>query len=230
MRRLAVAMAAVGALTLLLEIAASEAVLTRHRAGAAIETPVDAAIVLGAQFDPDGILSWNSRRRAQNAARLLEAGKAKALIFSGAGAPPWFKSVGELMCREAAGMGAPEAQLYVDPNARTTIQNLEYAFAIADAQGFRRLALVSDAYHLTRAWALAAWLGQPGVALAAVDFKLWHWRPGALYAHLREAAAWWYNLAKVVVFSLEDRPDATAREGVVLPRSAGCASKTPGGG
>lgn len=182
------------------EVVATEIALDRHRLGASITEPVDAAIVLGAGFDPDGRIAWNSRRRVQAAVRLLEAGKADVLILSGNGPRPWFGTVAEMMRDYALDVGVPPEKLIVEPDATTTVQNLIFSFRIADRNGYRRLALVSDAFHLPRSWALAAWMGRPDVELVSVDHRPWTWRPEDAFLNMREALAWWFNLGKVAAW------------------------------
>ncbi len=193
-------LAALAAATQAAEVIASERAWARHRAGRSITAPVDAAIVLGGTMDPDGRLAYNSRRRVQAGVKLLDDGKAGVLLFTGGGAEPWVSPAAEKMRDYALELGAPAARLLVEPEAGTTVENLRFSFRIADAHGLHRLALVTDAFHLTRAWALAAWMGRGDVALVSVDHRHWQWRYETPVLHMREAAAWWYNLGKVAAW------------------------------
>ncbi len=189
--------AAVAVLTIAAEVVVSGEILKTHRLGSSLATPVDAAIVLGASLDPDGRPSWHTRRRVQAAVALLNDGKAGALIFSGGSPNALQPSATELMRDHALELGAPADRLLVETGSHTTIDNLEFSLPLADARGYRRLALVSDAFHLARAWALAAWMGRPDVELVSVDHRRWHWRHDVPMMHLREAVAWWLNLGRV---------------------------------
>lgn len=179
------------------EVAVAEAMQRAHASGRSLAAPVDAVIVLGASMDPDGRPAWNSRRRVQAAVALLNEGRTGVLIFSGGGPAGLFSSVGELMRDHALELGAPADRLLVETKSHTTIENLENSLPLAVARGYRRIALLSDAFHLARARALAAWMGRPDVALVSVDHRRWHWRPDVPLFHLREAAAWWLNLGRV---------------------------------
>ncbi len=169
-----------------------------HHALRPIMPPVDAVIVLGGGMDPDGELNIIGRARVGSAVALLERGDAAHAIFTGFGC-----GRGDDGCSEAAPMraravaqGADPGRLIVEPDARTTLENLALSFAIAEDRGFQRLAVLTDAFHLTRAAALARLFGREVVPVAAA---------GGLYALppaeqfpllLREALAWWYNLGK----------------------------------
>lgn len=205
LRRLAAVGAAVLAVTLGAVVWQTEAMSDAHLDGRSLTEPVDAVIVLGAGVEGDGRLAYSSRRRAEAAARLLAEGRTNALIFSG-GLGLWHPETpaGALM-RDLAAAALPpgaglRARMAVEPNSRTTFENLRFSFAIAEAKGYRRLALLSDPYHLARAERLAAYFGQPGIGLvAAAGFE----REGLqarIGTYLREAAAWWYNLGKVAVW------------------------------
>jgi uncharacterized SAM-binding protein YcdF (DUF218 family) len=166
--------------------------------GRGLEAPVDAILVLGAGVDGDGVLGYDSRRRVAPAVDLLQAGRSARLIFSGSVGDTVTKTAAAALMRDyALSLGAPADRLIVEPDAHTTFENLRFGFAIAEAQGFRRLAILSDAYHLERARALAAFLGHPEIALVAADGLRDDSFGNRVWSILREAMAWWYNLAKV---------------------------------
>jgi uncharacterized SAM-binding protein YcdF (DUF218 family) len=172
-----------------------------HAVARPIVPPVDAVIVLGGGMDPDGELNIIGRARVRAAVALLERGDAAHALFTGFGCKEGHA------CSEAAAMqaravldGADPARLIVEPNARTTLENLALSFAIADDRGFQRLAVLTDAFHLSRAVALARLFGREVVPVAA---------EGGLYALpaaeqapllMRETLAWWYNLGKAAAW------------------------------
>lgn len=198
-QRLARLGAGLAALVLTLTVAAvlylSDRNLERHGAGRSLAEPVDAVLVLGAGIDGDGVPAYSSRRRVAAAVALLGAGLARNAILSGSGRPV---PSAERMRRYAVSLGAPPAALMIESRASSTFQNLLFGLALAEANGFERLAIVTDAYHLERARVLAAYFGRPGIGLVAVrglEHEAWQDRA---WTTLREALAWWYNLAKVV--------------------------------
>ncbi|MGF1551580.1 MAG: YdcF family protein [Paracoccaceae bacterium] len=162
---------------------------------------VDALIVLGGGADPDGTLDWVGRRRAAAAVMLLERRAAEAAILTGTlNDPERPGGEGRLLREAIAAAGISRERLFVEPNARTTLENLRLSFAIAEERGFERLAVVTDAYHLPRALALAALLGRSDVAGAASDGVREHSFFKRLGYLAREACAWWYNAAKAAVW------------------------------
>lgn len=198
LRRIAAAAAGLFALTLLMEIAAAARIEALTGNGRGFSAPVQVAVVLGARLDPDGALSWAARRRVATAVALLEAGGAERLLFSGGTRiRPEDPSAAERMRALAEDLGAPAARLLVETESHTTLENLERSCADPAVRDAARVALVSDAFHLARAWALARLICGRGVALAAVDepgFARWSVETGLM--HLREAAAWWVNLGR----------------------------------
>ena len=191
---------AVFAATVVLAVAASAYVRATAMGPGALEAPVDAAIVLGSRVADDGHLALGSHRRTEGGMALLAAGRAGAVIFSGGTAPGRAMSAGEAMRRYAVAHGADPAALLVEPVSVSTFENLRFSFPIARERGFESLALVSDPYHLPRAWALAAYFGRPDVALVAVRGFEADWWPHRLVTFAREALAWWYNLGKVAAW------------------------------
>ncbi|MEM6356294.1 MAG: YdcF family protein [Pseudomonadota bacterium] len=192
-----------GVVVLLITLAA---VFMAERYALATYTPdrigrVDALIVLGGGVDPDYVLNYIGRERADTAANLLRAGRAEVAIFSGT-----FEEIdrpqGEagLMRNRAIAGGVEARRLFIEPDARTTLENLRFSFALAEAQGNRTFAIVTDAYHLPRAFALASLLGREnveGVASIGLDEYGVFTRLAFLG---REALAWWYNLGKAAVW------------------------------
>jgi len=190
---------AIGVATQIAEAVMAERVWRQHRGGLSLDRPVDAAIVLGGDFDPDFRPSWVTRRRVQAGVALLQSGKAAALIFSGGGTK-WVRPVAEMMRDHAIELGAPPDRLFLETESHSTLQNLYFSFPLAKSHGFERLALVSDAFHLTRAKALAAWMGHGDIAVVSVDHRVWHWRFTQIVLHVREALAWWFNLGKALAW------------------------------
>jgi uncharacterized SAM-binding protein YcdF (DUF218 family) len=201
------------------EIIAAEIVYARASIDLT-DGPLDAVIVLGGPWDPDLHLSYVTRRRATVAASMLKAGTAEHAIFSGRGAPPWIEPVAVLMRAQAIAEGAPAARMLIEPEAGSTLGNLVHSFAITDACGFRRVALLSHAAHLPRAWALAAWLGRPQTVLVAADRRPRLWSFATPGHHAREAMAWIWNLGKAVSIELGLRVPPQAGQ-AACPLSAG---------
>ena len=174
-----------------------------HNATRPIVPPVDAVIVLGGGMDPDGELNIIGRARVRSAVALLERGDTAHVIFTGFGCAAGKGTSGNDGCSEAAAMreralteGADPDRLIVEPDARTTLENLALSLAIAEARDLHRLAVLTDAFHLTRAAALARLFGREVVPVAA-EGGLFALSPAEQFPLLaRETLAWWYNLGK----------------------------------
>ncbi|MGF1446432.1 MAG: YdcF family protein [Pikeienuella sp.] len=165
--------------------------------GAALRAPADAAIVLGAGVSGDGQLAYNSRRRVAAAVALLEAGRVQNVIFSGGlGFYHPATPAASLMRDYAAELGADRRKLIIEPRSVSTFENLRYSFEIAEARGFDRLVIVSDAYHLTRAGWISAFYGRPDMPISAARGFEHEWWPYRGVTYTREALSWWLNWVK----------------------------------
>lgn len=173
---------------------------------------LDAAVVLGGPMDPDGEMSWATRRRVIAGVRLLERGETRRLILSGGHARPelarrWgLRNPAEAMAELALRLGVPPEALTLETEARTTVENIDFAMRIAADRGWTRIGLVSDAWHLPRAMALAVWRGHDGLRPVAVDIRPWQWTRDTPALYLREAGAWWFALARVLGLASETDP------------------------
>jgi len=79
----------------------------------------------------------------------------------------------------------------------SSFNSLRFGFGVAEQQGFADLALLTDAYHLERARRLAGYFGHPDVRLVATSGLARAGVPDRVWSIVREAMAWWLNLAKV---------------------------------
>ena len=176
----------------------SDANMRLHGQGRALVAPVDAILVLGGGVDGDWVLGYSSRRRVAVAVALLKTGRARYLILSGG--PEWAPreiTAAELMRAHAIALGAPPDTLLTEARSSSTFENLRFGFALAEQRGFENLAILTDAFHLERARVLAGYFGHPDVALAAVRGLEYEGIANRVWSILREALAWWLNLAKV---------------------------------
>jgi len=176
----------------------SSANLQTYGGGRTLAAPVDAILVLGAGIDGDGVLGYSSRRRVAVAVALLRTGRASWLIFSGyAGGPHPGVPAGELMRLHAITLGAPEVALIAEPASATTFENIRFGFALAERRGFEDVAILTDAFHLERARWLAGYFGRPDAGLVATGGLERDGDANRVWSIVREALAWWYNLAKI---------------------------------
>ncbi|HUS53034.1 MAG TPA: YdcF family protein [Thermohalobaculum sp.] len=196
----------------------SDANLRLYGDGRGLEAPVDAILVLGGGVDGDGILGFSSRRRVAAAVALLKTGRARHLIFSGG--PGWKHpdfTAAALMRNHAIELGAPSELLFTEDRSISTFENLRFGFDIAAQHGFADIALLTDAFHLERARRLAGYFGQTNAKLAAATGLEYAGMPDRIWSIVREAMAWWFNLAKVGGWEVlaATRMDIDARQDLI---------------
>ena len=113
-------------------------------------TRFDAIIVLGYPADSDGNPTPRQFARVTEAVREYERGVAPRLIMTGGAGHNRFVEA-RVMARTAQAQGIPESAIFVEPEARDTMQNACYAARIIKAHGWRSAEVVSSASHLPRA-------------------------------------------------------------------------------
>ncbi|CAA7613863.1 YdcF family protein [Magnetospirillum sp. UT-4] len=145
----------------------------------------DIAIVLGAKVLPDGSPSPALRRRVRHAVGLVRAGIVAELLMSG-GPVRHPVPEAEIMRTLALAEGVAPERVHVETGSVNTRGNARLSAAIVAARGWRRVVVVTDAYHLPRALFLFRRHG-----LAAAGSAARPERPGYEWwcAHLREVFA-----------------------------------------
>ena len=113
-------------------------------------TRFDAIVVLGTPADSDGNPTPKQLDRVTEGVREYERGIAPRLIMTGGAAHNGFVEA-RVMARTAHAQGIPESAIFVEPQARDTIQNACYAERIMKAHGWRSAEVVSSPSHLPRA-------------------------------------------------------------------------------
>jgi uncharacterized SAM-binding protein YcdF (DUF218 family) len=113
-------------------------------------TRFDAIIVPGYSADSDGNPTPTQLARVTEAVHEYERGVAPRLILTGGAVRNRFVEA-RVMARAAQAQGIPESAIFVEPEARNTIQNACYAVRIMKAHGWRSAEVVSSASHLPRA-------------------------------------------------------------------------------
>jgi uncharacterized SAM-binding protein YcdF (DUF218 family) len=128
------------------------ATLARHSAPVANTalTRFDAIIVLGNPADDDGNPTPVQQARVTEAVREYERGVAPRLILTGGEVANQFTEA-RVMARSAEAQGVPKSAIFVEPEARNTIENACFAVRIMKAHGWRSAEVVSSASHLPRA-------------------------------------------------------------------------------
>jgi uncharacterized SAM-binding protein YcdF (DUF218 family) len=112
--------------------------------------PIDAVIVLGAPPLGPGVPGPAIERRLDHAVAVFTARSAACLVPSGGvvGSPP---AEAEIMRTLALTKGVADAQVVVEDRARNTFENALYTGLIIRERGWRRVVVVTDAFHMPRA-------------------------------------------------------------------------------
>lgn len=110
----------------------------------------DAIIVLGYKVDADGNPTPRQLSRATEGVQEYMRGVAPRLIFTGGSVANRYVEA-DSMARIARSEGIPESAIFIEPNARDTIQNACFAARIMKNHGWRSAEVVSSEYHLPRA-------------------------------------------------------------------------------
>ena len=130
------------------------------------EPPFDVAVVLGAAVESDGRPSAALLRRVAHGVSLYHAGRVRVLLMSGGLVhhPP---TEADLMRAAAIAAGVPEAAVMVEDRSRNTLENAVFSTEIIAAQGWQRIMVVTDHYHLPRSLYTFQRLGVVVVGAAA---------------------------------------------------------------
>jgi uncharacterized SAM-binding protein YcdF (DUF218 family) len=88
----------------------------------------------------------------------------------------------------------------VEDRSRSTLQNALFSRPLLGPLAGDRVILVTDGFHLARAWASFRWAGYPQVSLAAASAFGQPPLPEQAWRTCRETLAWWFNLARVAAW------------------------------
>jgi uncharacterized SAM-binding protein YcdF (DUF218 family) len=113
-------------------------------------TRFDAIVVLGTPADDDGNPTPSQLARVNEAVHEYERAVAPRLILTGGAAHNRFVEA-QVMAQAAHARGIPESAIFVEPEAKDTIQNACYAVRIMKTHGWRSAEVVSSDAHLPRA-------------------------------------------------------------------------------
>jgi uncharacterized SAM-binding protein YcdF (DUF218 family) len=129
----------------------------------------DCGIILGAAVIDDRP-SPIFQARIDHGIDLYQHGKVKALILTGGVGQDDTLAEGEVGAIYAEKKGVPAADLWVERQSKTTLENLAGAQVLMTEQGFHSALIVSDPLHLYRSVTIAQWLGME-VAPSATPYS-----------------------------------------------------------
>lgn len=146
------------------------AVLTYH--DPALPPDARAIIVLAGDVEP-GQLGPETASRVDRGVALWQAGAAPVLMFTGALWDDAGENQSSQMVSRAVLAGVDPHAIRLDPDSRSTLQNALFTARVLSRDLGGDLAapviLVTNRYHLPRAWASFRWAGFSNITLVASD-------------------------------------------------------------
>lgn len=127
--------------------------------------PADLIVVLNGDVNGE---------RTQEAARLYKAGWAPKILFTGdVSMGPGDSALA--MRADALRLGVPEEAIFIEPRAKSTVENVQFVRPLLEHYQFRTVILVTHPYHQRRAWLLArkAWGGKVRIINAPCRQSFW---------------------------------------------------------
>ena len=118
------------------------------------QTHFDALIVLGTPTHRDGTPADHQIAKVDEAAREFRAGRAEHIIMTGGAAHNRFVEA-ETEAKVAIGEGIPAEDVLIEGRSMDTAQNLQFAWEIMQAHGWKSAEIISYPNHLPRAALLA---------------------------------------------------------------------------
>ena len=124
--------------------------MPRTRPDAAADSDADAVVVLGAKVAASGVAGAAIRRRVAHAVRVAAERRIDVLLLSGGNAGPG-PSEAEVMRQLVLAHGIADERIVTEERSRNTFENGVYTGRIMRDRGWRRLMIVTDAWHMRRA-------------------------------------------------------------------------------
>ena len=118
-------------------------------------------------MDDDNTLAAQTRRRVEAGVALYEAGAAPRIHFTGGSPRNGRPGAGEQMRALAVSLGVPAAVTSAESLSQSTLQNALFSRPCSARSPTAPVMLVTDGFHLARAWASFRWAGYGPVRLAA---------------------------------------------------------------
>jgi uncharacterized SAM-binding protein YcdF (DUF218 family) len=162
--------------------------------------PAAAIVVLGGGVFADGRPGPDTLARTRHGIALYEAGLAPRIHFTGGHRNPHIAGLGDGMAAVAREAGVPPAAISTENASRSTLQNALFSREALPPAGSEPLLVVSDGYHLARAWASFRWAGYDDVHVSAVTAL----GGGSIVARARRVAretlAWGFNVGRLAIW------------------------------
>lgn len=177
------------------------------------EDAADVIIVLSAGLTRDALeLDPFTRARVGRAVELWRKGAAPHILVSGGEDLNTGLRLSVTMKLAAMEMGARERYVFTETSSVSTFENARFTLETGRDEGWKRAIVVTDDFHLLRAWTLFEFWRRPGdmeiVALAAAEGRQAAGFGPTMLLMLRETLAVPFNVAKMaaqIVLELSGR-------------------------
>lgn len=156
----------------------------------------DAILCLGAGVDAEGRIDPASRTRAGRCAELARAGAAPVLVMTGGPLRAGTPTAADGMADVARAAGTGDATILLEDRSHSTLQNALFSLRLVAPDA--RLILVTEAFHLPRAWISFRAMGAQDLVLYPSERlrRTARGRP-AWHMLLRESLALWFNAGRL---------------------------------
>ncbi|MCB1352446.1 MAG: YdcF family protein [Rhodobacteraceae bacterium] len=171
-----------------------------HRSGE--PAPASVIVVLGGGVRRDGTPGPDTLARTNHAIALYRAGLAPRMHFTGGHTNPRLPGLGTAMADVAIAAGVPPSAITVEDTSRSTLQNALLSRPMLPPATTGPIIVVSDGYHLARAWAIFRWVGYRHVAVSAATSFGDGTARTKLRRIARESLAWSYNFGRIAVWEI----------------------------
>ncbi len=121
-------------------------------------------VVLGARLTPGGTAGAALERRLRHGAALFRAGRGARMLVTGGPAGASVREA-DVMAGLLVALGVPAAVILREDQARDTWENARFCAPLVRGQG--PVVIVTDRYHLPRAWLAFRLAGVRGTASGA---------------------------------------------------------------
>ncbi|MEP6706787.1 MAG: YdcF family protein [Pyrinomonadaceae bacterium] len=140
-----------------------------------VDVKADAAIVLGAAVWGNEV-SPVFRERINHALELYRAGKVRKIIFTGGQGNKDEMTEAAEARQYAIKNGIPARDILIEERSHTTYENVVNAKQLADANGLKKVLIVSDPLHMRRAVTMAGDVGLDAYPSPTPTTKYQGWR------------------------------------------------------
>lgn len=172
----------------------------------------DAIVVLSGSLVDHGIIGPDTAERTDAGIELFRHGVAPKILMTGGVTENRVHTAAAIqMGDRAVAAGIPTDKILIENGSRSTLENARNSSELLGDMD--QVLLVSDGYHLWRAWISFEWAG----VHVAGACKSTSFRPDGpeMSARLivREALALWFNLGRAITWSAADMLDVTPHLG-----------------